>query len=58
VNIRPHQPVNGYDRICANKQHMSIEHQAQFFINYLLGLSAQEALQKAGLRSKRFWLFR
>jgi DDE superfamily endonuclease len=60
VNVNPMDRLweAGKDRICANKQHMSIDYQAQFFIDYLLGLSAQEALRKAGILSKRFWLFR
>ena len=48
----------GKDKICANKQYLSIDYQADRFIQYLLGLSAQEALRKAGLLSGRFWLFR
>jgi hypothetical protein len=48
----------GKDKICANKQYLSIDYQADRFIEYLLGLSAQEALRKAGLLSGRFWLFR
>ena len=48
----------GKDKICANKQYLSIDYQADRFTEYLLGLSAQEALRKAGLLSGRFWLFR
>jgi transposase len=48
----------GKDKICANTQYLSIDYQADCFIEYLLGLSAQEALRKAGLLSGRFWLFR
>ena len=48
----------GKDKICANKQYLSIDYQADRFIEYLRGLSAQEALRKAGLLSGRFWLFR
>jgi hypothetical protein len=48
----------GKDKICANKQYLSIDYQADRFIEYLLGLSAQEACRKAGLLSGRFWLFR
>jgi transposase len=48
----------GKEKICANKQHTSIEYQAKFFIDYLLSLTPQEALRKAGLLSKNFWLFR
>jgi transposase len=48
----------GKDKICANKQYLSIDYQADRFIEYLLSLSAQEALRKGGLLSGRFWLFR
>jgi transposase len=48
----------GKDKICANRQYLSIDYQADRFIAYLLGLSPQEALRKAGLLSGRFWLFR
>jgi hypothetical protein len=48
----------GKDKICANKQYSSIDYQADRFIDYLLGLSPQEARKKAGLLSGRFWLFR
>jgi transposase len=45
------------DKICANRQHASIQYQADFFIEYLHGLSSQEALRKAGILSGQFWLF-
>jgi hypothetical protein len=48
----------GKEKICANKQYLSIDYQAAFFIDYLLSLSPQEALRKAGLLSGNFWLFR
>lgn len=48
----------GKEKTCANKQHGSIDSQAQLFIAYLLSMSPQEALRKAGLLSKNFWLFR
>jgi transposase len=60
VNVNPMDRLweSGKDRICSNKQHASIDYQAQFFIKYLLGLSAREALKRAGILSKKFWLFR
>jgi transposase len=60
LNVNPMDRLwkEGKDKICANKQQASIDYQAQFFIEYLLGLSAQKALRAAGLLSKRFWLFR
>jgi hypothetical protein len=48
----------GKDKICANKQYLSIDYQADRFIEYLAGLSPQEALRKAGILSGRFWLLR
>jgi transposase len=48
----------GKEKICANKQYLSIDYQADRFIEYLQGLSAEEALRKAGMRSGKFWLFR
>jgi transposase len=48
----------GKERICANRQHPDIDSQAALFVEYLLSLSPQEALRKAGLLSDRFWLFR
>jgi transposase len=48
----------GKGKTCANKQHTSIDYQVEFYIEYLLGLSPQEALRKAGILSGRFWLFR
>jgi transposase len=48
----------GKEKICANKQYLSIDYQVERFIEYLLGLSPQEALRKAGILSGNFWLFR
>lgn len=48
----------GKEKICANKQYHSIYYQAERFIEYLLSLSPQEALRKAGILSGNFWLFR
>jgi transposase len=48
----------GKDKTCANKQHASIDWQADFFIKYLSTLSPEEALCKAGILSGRFWLLR
>src|SRR5262245_16950397 len=48
----------GKDKICANTQYLSIDYQADRFIEYLVGLSPQEALRKAGILSGRFWLYR
>jgi transposase len=48
----------GKDKICANKQYLSIDYQAERFTEYLMGRLPQEALRKAGMLSGRFWLFR
>jgi transposase len=48
----------GKDRMCANKQYLSIDYQADRFIEYLRGLTPQESLRQAGLLSLHCWLFR
>jgi transposase len=60
VNVNPMDRLweAGKDRMCANKQHTCIDHQAQLFIEYLHSLSPQQALKRAGILSKKFWLFR
>jgi transposase len=60
VNINPMDRLWrwGKEKICANRQHVSIDYQADFFIDYLRKLSPQEAIRQSGLRSKKFWLFR
>jgi len=60
VNVNPMDRLweRGKDRVCANKQHLSIDAQAERFVNYLLSLSSEQALRSAGILSKRFWLFR
>jgi transposase len=60
VNINPMDRLWhwGKEKICANRQHDCIDYQANFFIEYLSKLSPQEAIRKAGLRAKKFWLFR
>jgi transposase len=45
-------------KVCANRQYRSIDDQEDRFIDYLQALSGHEALRKAGLLSKNFWLFR
>jgi transposase len=60
INVNPMDRLwrQGKDNTCANRQHASIDEQAERFIRYLKGLSPQEVLRKAGLLSKSFWLFR
>jgi hypothetical protein len=48
----------GKERICANRHHTDIDSQAELFVEYLLSLSPQQAIRKAGTLSGRFWLFR
>jgi transposase len=60
ANVNPMDRLwrRGKDAICANKQYLSIDYQADRFIEYLSGLSNQDSLRKAGILSGRFWLFR
>ncbi len=46
----------GKDVISADKQYSSIDEQVERFIGHLLGLSPWEALNTAGVFSKKFWL--
>ena len=45
-------------KVCANREYRTIDEQEDRFIDYLQGLSSPEALRKAGLLAKNFWLFR
>jgi len=47
---------HGKEVMSANHQYASIEVQVERFIRYLAGLSPYEALKKAGIFSKDFWL--
>jgi transposase len=60
TNVNPMDRLwrQGKDNVCANKQYASIDEQACRFLRYLQGLSRLEVLRKAGLSSKKFWLFR
>jgi transposase len=60
INVNPMDRLWhwGKEKICANRQHASIDDQAELFVRYLQGLSAAEALRKGGIRSAKFWLFR
>lgn len=44
------------DVISANKQYATIEEHVERFLNYLEGLTDQEALRASGVFSERFWL--
>ena len=47
---------DGKDVVCAGHQYESIDEQVQRFVAYLTGLSRDEALDKAGVRSRSLWL--
>jgi DDE superfamily endonuclease len=56
LNPMDHLWRHGKEVKCGNWQYASIDTQAKCFIQYLQGLSAQEALRKAGVLSEDFWL--
>jgi DDE superfamily endonuclease len=56
LNPLDHLWGDAKDEICANRQYASIEVQAERLINYLSHLSPCEALHRAGVLSKTFWL--
>lgn len=56
LNPMDHLWRHGKAVMSANHQEASIDTQVERFIGYLSGLSAYEALKKAGIFSKDFWL--
>lgn len=56
LNAMDHLWRHGKERICANRHYASIEEQVHHFLHYLEGLSAEEALRKAGVLSEDYWL--
>jgi transposase len=56
LNPMDHLWGHGKDEISANRQYATIDGQVERFIQYLSNLSAWEALHKAGVLSKKFWL--
>lgn len=56
LNPMDHLWRHGKEVMSANHQYVSIETQVDWFIGYLSSLSAYEALKKAGIFSKDFWL--
>jgi hypothetical protein len=42
--------------VCGNRQYATIDEQVDRFLSYLCGLTPEDALRKAGVRSDRFWL--
>jgi transposase len=56
LNPMDHLWRHGKETKAANHQYASIDVQAERFIGYLSGLSADEALKKAGVLSEDSWL--
>ena len=56
LNPMDHLWRHGKEVLSANYQYASIDTQVDWFIAYLDGLSAYEALTKAGIFAKDFWL--
>ena len=56
LNPMDHLWRHAKEVMSANHQYASIDAQVEQFIDYLSGLSAYEALKKAGIFSKDFWL--
>ncbi len=57
-HLNPMEPLWGRGKqvVCANQQEPRIDIRARQFIDYLSGLSDEEALQTAGVHAPRFWL--
>ena len=56
LNPMDHLWRHGKEVMSANHQYASIDEQAERFIGYLSNLSRFEALKKAGIFAKDFWL--
>ena len=56
LNPMDHLWRHGKEVVLANHQYASIDEQAERFIDYLSNLSRFEALKKAGVFAKDFWL--
>jgi transposase len=56
LNPMDHLWRHGKAVMSANHQYASIDEQVERFIDYLSGLSRYEALKKAGIFAKDFWL--
>src|SRR6266536_903514 len=54
LNGMDHLWGHGKDHVCADRQYPSIAQQVERFVTYLAGLSDQDALRQAGLRSEQF----
>ena len=56
LNGMDHLWGDAKDEVCANHQESSIDHSVDRFIQYIQGLSTEDALRKAGILSDDFWL--
>jgi hypothetical protein len=56
LNPMDHLWRHGKESICANWQYPSIEDEVECFLVYLYSLTLQQALRKAGVLSRDFWL--
>jgi hypothetical protein len=44
------------EEVCGNRQYGSVDEQVDRFPRHLYGLSPEDVLRKAGVRSEGFWL--
>jgi hypothetical protein len=56
LNGMDHLGGEAKDEVCANHQDSSLDHLVDRFLQYIQGLSAEEALRQAGILSDAFWL--
>lgn len=56
LNPMDHLWGDAKDAISANKQYATIDDQVSRFLRYLMALTPWEALHKAGVLSRKFWL--
>lgn len=58
LNAVDHLWRDAKELVCVNRQYVSIDDQVMQFVSLLYGLTATEALKKAGLLSGDFWLYK
>jgi len=56
LNPMDHLWRDGKQKVCANRQYPTVEVEVDRFIEHILGLTPGDALRKAGVLSKEFWL--
>ena len=56
LNPMDHLWGDAKDEVSANRQYATIDDHVSHFLLYLRALSPRDALHKAGVLSKRFWL--